>query len=74
MSIGNSIRRYVLATLYPTRRPRGCFSVYQCFATINDESHPLVLAQHLSDRPGLALWNGSLVVPLLEVAGRRATP
>jgi radical SAM superfamily enzyme YgiQ (UPF0313 family) len=49
---------------------RVCFSVYQCFATIDDESRPLVrrLAEHLSDQPGLALWNGPLLAPLLEAA------
>ena len=49
---------------------RVCFSVYQCFAVMDDDSRALLrrLATHLRQQPGLALWNGPLLEPLLEVA------
>ena len=49
---------------------RVCFSVYQCFAVMDDESRALLrrLAEHLRNQPGLALWNGPLLEPLLEIA------
>ena len=49
---------------------RVCFSVYQCFAVMDEESRGLLrrLADHLRKQPGLALWNGPLLEPLLEVA------
>lgn len=49
---------------------RVCFSVYQCFAVVDDESRALLgrLADHLRAQPGLALWDGPLLAPLLEVA------
>ena len=49
---------------------RVCFSVYQCFAVTDDESRALLrrLSDHLRDQPGLALWNGPLLEPLLDTA------
>jgi radical SAM superfamily enzyme YgiQ (UPF0313 family) len=49
---------------------RVCFSVYQCFAVMDEESRGLLrrLADHLRQQPGLALWDGPLLEPLLEIA------
>ena len=49
---------------------RVCFSVYQCFAVMDEESRGLLrrLADHLRKQTGLALWNGPLLEPLLEIA------
>ncbi|WP_119421653.1 B12-binding domain-containing radical SAM protein [Desertibaculum subflavum] len=49
---------------------RVCFSPYQCFAVMDAESRALLgrLAAHLAGKPGLALWNGPLLEPLLERA------
>ena len=49
---------------------RVCFSVHQCFAVMDDDSRALLrrLADHLRTLPGLALWNGPLLEPLLDVA------
>jgi len=49
---------------------RVCFSVYQCFAVMDDGTRALLrhLANHLRAQPGLALWNGVLLEPLLEMA------
>ena len=49
---------------------RVCFSVHQCFAVTDDDGRSLLqrLAEHLRHQPGLALWNGPLLEPLLEVA------
>jgi Radical SAM superfamily len=59
----NGTRRVVDGT-------RVCFSVYRCFAAIDDECRPLLrqLAEYLDNQPGLALWNGPLLAPLLEAA------
>ena len=49
---------------------RVCFSVYQCFAVMDEESLGLLrrLADHLRQQTGLALWNGPLLEQLLEIA------
>ena len=49
---------------------RVCFNVYQCFSVADDESRALLrrLADYLCDQPGLALWDGPLLQPLLDVA------
>ena len=49
---------------------RVCFSVYQCFAVMDEDSRTLVrrLADHLRQQPGLALWDGPLLEPLLDAA------
>ena len=49
---------------------RVCFSVHQCFAVMDEESRALLrrLADRLRQEPGLALWNGALLEPLLDVA------
>ena len=49
---------------------RVCFSVYQCFAVVDEESRGLVrrLADHLRKQQGLAFWNGPLLEPLLDAA------
>ena len=49
---------------------RVCFSVYQCFAVVDEESRGLVrrLADHLRKQQGLAFWNGPLLEPLLDSA------
>ena len=53
---------------------RVCFSVYQCFAVMDEESRALLrrLADHLRQQPGLALWNGPLLEPLLDDRARLA--
>ena len=49
---------------------RVCFSVYQCFAVMDEESRALSAppGRPSADQPGLALWNGPLLEPLLDTA------
>src|ERR1700704_995349 len=55
---------------WPVEGTRVCFSVYQCFAVDDGESRALLrrLADHLLAQPGLALWDGPLLSPLLEIS------
>lgn len=49
---------------------RVCFSAHRCFSILDGESRTLLgrLAEHLSSQPDLVLWDGPLLVPLLEAA------
>ncbi|HEY1736394.1 MAG TPA: hypothetical protein VGG12_07100, partial [Methylovirgula sp.] len=49
---------------------RVCFNVFRCFDEIDQDSRTLLrrLADHLIAQPGLALWDGPLRQPLLEIA------
>lgn len=49
---------------------RVCFNVHRCFSVRDSESEALLrkLAAYLGDQPGLALWHGPLLEPLLEIA------
>jgi radical SAM superfamily enzyme YgiQ (UPF0313 family) len=49
---------------------RVCFNLFQCFAESDEESRTLLrrLADHLIAQRGLALWDGPLLEPLLEIA------
>jgi hypothetical protein len=49
---------------------RVSFSVHRCFAVDDDQSRALLrrLAAHLLRQPGLALWDGPLLGPLLHIS------
>lgn len=49
---------------------RICFSVHRCFDVMDGDSRQLLrhLADYLRDQPGLALWDGPLLAPLLDNA------
>lgn len=55
---------------WPVEGTRVCFSVHRCFATDDEEIRALLcrVADHLLTRPGLALWDGPLLGPLLNVS------
>lgn len=49
---------------------RVCFSPFQCFAVLDDETAVLLrhIGDHLARQPNLHLWQGPLLRPLLEAA------
>ena len=49
---------------------RVAFSVHRCFSQFDGDSRELLrrLAEHLSDKQGLVLWDGPLLAPLMEMA------
>src|SRR5262245_39658960 len=76
MPSGGSMANNVVVTLardgqiWPVEGTRVCLSAYQCFAIDDEESGALLrrLADNLLRRPGLALWDGLLLGPLLSVS------
>jgi radical SAM superfamily enzyme YgiQ (UPF0313 family) len=49
---------------------RVCFSVFQCFKIMDEAADALLreLGRHLAQQPGLVVWDGPLLGPLLEIS------